>query len=187
MTLPDRLLTLALLMPFLAHGQNTVAKVWDVQTNILAWGIGVANTNVRWHFNDRWSVGVPVYYSPWKISHRHFVKVLGTQPELRFDIGHSKGVHSVGIHLTVAEYNAGCGATRYQDTSRPLLGAGISYAWSKMITPRLGMEASLGVGYINTEYNGYRNVSNGALKFRRSTNYLGIDHAGFSFFYRFML
>ena len=74
---------------------------------------------------------------------------------------------------------------RYQDTGRPLLGAGVSYGYVQPLTGHLKAEFTFGAGYANIKYDTFYNVDNGALLSTRTRIYWGITRVGLSLIYQF--
>ena len=89
------------------------------------------------------------------------------------------------ITVDVAWFNVKWNDDRYQDTDRPLLGAGISYGYKLPLSKHWGAEFNLGVGYANMKYDTYYNVNNGAQLDTRVRHYWGITRVGASLVYRF--
>lgn len=114
------------------------------------------------------------------------MRTVALQPEARWWIGNETGRgHFVGLHAHVAWFNVKWNDDRYQDTDRPLLGAGISYGYKLPLSRHWGAEFNLGVGYANMKYNTYYNVDNGAQLDTRVRHYWGITRVGASLVYRF--
>lgn len=134
-----------------------------------------------------WSVELPVLWCPWFVSDRHAVKTFTIQPEARFWLAHPGKGHFFGVHAHVGWFNVKWNRDRYQDTDRPLLGAGISYGYLLPFSGHWAGEFTLGAGYANMKYNTYYNIDNGARIDTRTKNYWGITRIGISVVYRFNL
>ena len=93
--------------------------------------------------------------------------------------------HFFGVHAHMAFFNVKWDENRYQDTGRPLLGAGVSYGYKLPLSRHWGAEFTLGAGYANMKYNTYYNIDNGAQIETRSRNYWGITRLGLSLSYHF--
>ena len=81
--------------------------------------------------------------------------------------------HFIGLHAHVAWFNVKWNDDRYQDTDRPLLGAGISYGYKLPLSRHWERILIWGVGYANMKYNTYYNVDNGAQLDTRVRHYWG--------------
>ena len=74
---------------------------------------------------------------------------------------------------------------RYQDTGRPLVGAGLSYGYKLPLSEHWGAEFTVGFGYANMKYDTYYNIDNGAQIDTRIRHYWGPTKVGASLVYRF--
>lgn len=153
------------------------SKELRLRTNILPWGLTIANIGAEYCIAPRWSVAMDVWYCPWKISNNFSVKTVSIFPEGRWWLKSTGRGSFFNLHLNIAWYNVRANAYRYQDTSRPLLGAGIGYGYRLPLNDRWAFEFEVGAGMANTKYNRYYNVDNGKLKDTRVTTYWGIDRA----------
>ena len=155
----------------------------SLHTNLIPWTAAIANLKGEIAFASHWSAALDIWYCPWKISDRYSVKIISLLPEVRWwPKGNEKG-HFLDLHFSAAWYNVRFKSNRYQDDLRPLLGGGIGYGYRLPFNHRWGMEFSIGVGYVNTRFNRYYNVVNGALADTKITAYWGIDRVGISFYY----
>lgn len=187
-----------LLAPAGEHPDTTIRKgrkpakrpgltLLTVKTNVIPWGATIMNIAGEAGITRNISVSLPVWYCPWFIGEKRALRILSFQPEARWWFANAGEGHFVGIHGSVAWYNMKYGRYRYQDTGRPLLGAGLSYGYSLKFHDSWGIEFSLGAGYLNTRYDRFYNVFNGQLHDTRVTSYLGIDNLSVSFVYIFPL
>lgn len=158
-----------------------------VKTNLAAWAGTILNVAADVQIGRHWSVELPVLWCPWFVSDRHAVKTFTIQPEARFWLAHPGKGHFFGIHAHVGWFNVRWNRDRYQDTDRPLLGAGISYGYLLPFSEHWAGEFTLGAGYSNMKYDTYYNIDNGARIDTRTKNYWGITRIGISVVYRFNL
>lgn len=133
------------------------------------------------------SVELPVLWCPWYVGSKHAVKTFTVQPEARWWLRHPGAGHFLGVHAHVGWYSVRWNRDRYQDTCRPLLGAGISYGYLLPFNEHWAGEFTLGAGYANMKYDTYYNIDNGARIDTRTKNYWGITRVGLSVVYRFNL
>lgn len=156
-----------------------------VKTNVVPWSAGIVNLEGEIQVWKNFTVSVPVWWSPYFISNKFALRTLFVQPEVRYWLRTPGGGHFFGIHAGVAWYNLRLNDSRYQDIGRPLLDGGISYGYSLRLNKHLNAEFTIGAGYVNTEYDRYYNIANGAKIDRRQTSYWGIDRVGVSLVYHF--
>lgn len=162
-----------------------------VKTNLAALGLLVANLGVEFSFGNGFSLDLPVYYSPYDITDKFRVRILGTQPELRYWINHDfpGAGHFFGLNGTVAGFDVSFpgNSRRFQDPEHALWGVGISYGYALNFgkSKKWGLEFNIGAGYMNYKYDTFSNVYNGKL-LRTSTtqNYWGITRVGISLTYK---
>ena len=154
-----------------------------LKSNLLPWVLTIPNLGVEYVINDKWSAILDVMYCPWKLTDKFSVKTLAVFPEGRWWLKTSRKGSFFNLHLNLAWYNVRANDYRYQDTSRPLLGAGIGYGYRLELNKRWGFEFEIGAGMANTKYSRYYNVDNGALKDTRISTFWGIDRASVSVTY----
>lgn len=158
-----------------------------VKTNLAAWAGTVVNLAADVQVSEHVSVELPVLWCPWYVSDKHAVKTFTIQPEGRYWLARPGEGHFFGVHAHIGWFNVKWNRDRYQDTSRPLLGAGISYGYLLPLGEHWAGEFTLGAGYANMKYDTYYNIGNGARIDTRTKNYWGITRVGISVVYRFNL
>ena len=158
-----------------------------VKTNLAAWAGTIMNLAADVQVSEHFSVELPVLWCPWHVSSKHAVKTFTIQPEGRYWLARPGKGHFFGVHAHIGWFNVKWNRDRYQDTSRPLLGAGISYGYLLPLGEHWAGEFTLGAGYANLKYNTYYNIGNGARIDTRTKNYWGITRVGISVVYRFNL
>lgn len=158
-----------------------------IKTNALPWAATVMNVAGEIELTGRISVSVPVWWCPWFISEREALRILAVQPEGRWWFASAGYGHFIGPHISLAWYNLRHGDYRYQDSGRPLLGAGVTYGYVLRIGREWHLEFSIGAGYASMRYDRFYNTVNGARADVRQTSYWGIDHVGVSVAYTFRL
>ena len=158
-----------------------------VKTNIAAWAGTIMNVAADVQVSEHISVELPILWCPWHISSKHAIKTFTIQPEARYWLSKPGAGHFFGVHAHVGWFNVKWNRDRYQDTSRPLLGAGISYGYLLPFNEHWAGEFTLGAGYANMRYDTYYNIDNGARIDTRTKNYWGITRVGLSVVYRFNL
>ena len=166
---------------------QTSSRYVAVKTNLTAWAGTIMNLAADVQVSEHFSVELPVLWCPWHVSSKHAVKTFTIQPEGRYWLARPGKGHFFGVHAHIGWFNVKWNRDRYQDTSRPLLGAGISYGYLLPLGEHWAGEFTLGAGYANLKYNTYYNIGNGARIDTRTKNYWGITRVGISVVYRFNL
>ena len=158
-----------------------------VKTNLAAWAGTIMNVAADVQVSEHFSVELPVLWCPWYVGSEHAIKTFTIQPEARYWLAKPGKGHFFGVHAHVGWFNVRWNRDRYQDTDRPLLGAGISYGYLLPFNEHWAGEFTLGAGYANMRYDTYYNMDNGARIDTRTKNYWGITRVGISVVYRFHL
>jgi len=161
-----------------------------VKTNLAALGLLVANLGVEFSFGHGFSFDLPFYYSPYDITSKFRVRILGTQPELRYWLRRDwpGDGHFFGLNGTVAGFNVSFpGTYRFQDPERALWGVGLSYGYAVSLGSgrHWGLEFNIGAGYMNYHLDTFDNVHNGKLIHTGKKDYWGITRVGLSLTYKF--
>lgn len=159
------------------------------KTNLAALGLLVANLGIEFSFGHGFSLDIPFYYSPYDITSRFRVRVLGTQPELRYWFRRDwpGAGHFIGINGTVAGFDISFPHTnRFQDPEHALLGTGISYGYALNFgkEKHWGIEFNIGLGYMNYRLDTFDNVYNGKLLHTGHKDYWGVTRVGISLTYK---
>ena len=170
-----------------AETTSSSPRYLAVKTNLAAWAGTIMNVAADVQVGRHWSVELPILWCPWHISSKHAVKTFTIQPEARYWLTRPGEGHFFGVHAHVGRYSVKWNRDRYQDTDRPLLGAGISYGYLLPFNAHWAGEFTLGAGYANMRYDTYYNMDNGARIDTRTKNYWGITRVGLSVVYRFNL
>lgn len=166
---------------------QTSSRYVAVKTNLAAWAGTIMNLAADVQVSEHFSVELPVLWCPWYVSDKHAVKTFTIQPEARYWLSKPGKGHFFGVHAHVGWFNVKWNRDRYQDTDRPLLGAGISYGYLLPFNAHWAGEFTLGAGYANMRYDTYYNIDNGARIDTRTKNYWGITRVGLSVVYHFNL
>lgn len=158
-----------------------------LKTNALFLAALTANIGFEAELWPRWSIDIPVWYSPYDITPTRRLRLLAIQPEVRFWPSKAGEGHFFGLHTHVVGFDVSINDNgRYQDPNHALWGMGLSYGYVINIgkEKRWAVEFNIGVGYAEYDYDVYRNWKNG-LKFKSgSDSYWGITRAGISIAYK---
>lgn len=168
-------------------------KTWFIaaKTNLLWLAGTVANVGVEVQFAEKWSIDIPVYYSPYNLSSDRKIRVLATQPEVRYWLGKQAGAgHFVGLHGHIMGFNVAINDHgRYQDAESPLWGFGLGYGyavnWGK--NKNWGMEFNFGLGFANYKYDKFYNLPNGQKCGEGEDWYYGLTRAGVTLTYKWWI
>ena len=164
----------------------TDGRYMALKTNVAYDAIGVLNLDYEIQVHPRMTVDIPVMWSLWDAKPDKALRMAAIQPEVRWWMGQEPGRgHFFGLHAHVGWYNLKWDDRRYQDTGRPLAGAGLSYGYKLPLSEHWGAEFTVGFGYANMKYDTYYNVDNGAQIDTRVRNYWGPTKIGASLVYRF--
>lgn len=164
-------------------------RFFALKTNLLWDAALCANLGFELELWPHWSLDVPVWYSPYDISERWRIRLLATQPELRYWPKDAGTGHYFGIHTTVAGFNVSTGGDfRYQDPNHAAFGLGVGYGFAFHLDKarRWSMEAQIGAGYISYKWIKYHNTGrNGAEVSHGGGTYWGLTRAGITISYKF--
>lgn len=125
---------------------QTSSRYVAVKTNLAAWAGTIMNLAADVQVSEHFSVELPVLWCPWYVSDKHAVKTFTIQPEARYWLSKPGKGHFFSVHAHVGWFNVKWNRDRYQDTDRPLLGAGISYGYLLPFNAHWAGEFTLGRG-----------------------------------------
>lgn len=167
----------------------TRQRFFALKTNLLWDAALCANLGFELELWPRWSLDVPVWYSPYDITRRWRIRLLATQPELRYWLRDAGAGHYFGVHASVVGFNVSfAGDYRYQDPNHAAFGLGIGYGFAFHLDKarRWSMEAQIGAGYLSYKWIKYHNTGlNGAEVSRGGGTYWGLTRAGIAISYKF--
>ena len=159
-----------------------------VKTNALWWGVGALNAEGEVRLADRWTVSLPVAYSPWESGDRKR-RFWVIQPEVRYWFGRAFERHSVGLHASYGSYKIGHlqlpfpSLLEEKHMDGRLFGAGASYGYHMPLGVRWGVEFSAGVGFVRMEYDQYSEGFGVGAARRDNRYYFGPTKLGVSLVY----
>ncbi len=154
-----------------------------LKTNLVYDAFGVLNLAYECQFADHWTAELPVMWSLWDWKESRGLRTVALQPGVKYWFSKPGSGHAVGADFDLAWYNARWDDDRYQSEGRPAMGASILYAYTLNMGRGWKAEFSFGVGYVNTRYNTYYNISDGALIDTRTKNYFGPTRLGITLVY----
>ncbi len=171
------------------------AQKISIKTSFAHWTVPVTpNIGVEFALNNRLSIELTGGLNPRlpkEIFKNKYAHHWILQPELRFWFCEVMNGHFIGAHAHVAQYNVGgwnipIGRLKvFKDDKFQgfLYGAGLSYGYQWVLSPRWNFELNLGGGYARIQYDKYPCVTCGARIDQGHYNYWGITKAAISFIY----
>ena len=197
-----RYLTIALIS-FLAFAGTAAAQKVGLKTNALYWATTTPNLGVEAAMGERWTLELAGGYNPWTLcvdnnrKVRHFL----VTPEVRYWFCESFNGHFLGVNANYTMFNVAdvhvlnpfyvskgdgpfidaCLNSRIEGWAA---GAGLTYGYSWIISPRWNMEFNLGIGYWYTEYDRFENRKCGMFQDSAVKHVAGLTDHGLSFIYR---
>ncbi len=164
-------------------------RFFALKTNLLWDAALCANLGFELELWPHWSLDVPVWYSPYDITRRWRIRLLATQPEVRYWLRDAGSGHYFGVHTSVIGFNISfAGDYRYQDPNHAAFGLGIGYGFAFHLDKahRWSMEAQIGAGYLSYKWIKYHNTGrNGAEVSHGGGKYWGITRGGLAISYKF--
>ena len=182
------ILTLAVLA--MAMGAN--AQKWGVKTNLLYDALTTMNLGVELGVAPRWTLELSGAYNPWTLNKDTNKKVRswGLFPEGRYWFCERFQGHFLGLHSGYSEYNmGGVKLPLWNKDTKPYryqgwgTGVGVAYGYSWILGKRWNLEATLGLGYVFTNYDKYACPTCGRKIESKKHHYLGPTKAGISIVY----
>jgi hypothetical protein len=167
---------------FTATYSQTVA----VKTNLLYDVTSTINLGLEIGVSPQWTLDLPVNYNPWDFSENRKLKHWMIQPEARYWLCQRFNGQFVGLHAHVGGFNMGgikmIGLKDYRYDG-DFYGAGVSYGYHWILSTRLSIEATFGVGYALINYTKYKCEKCAEKLKDDSRNYFGPTKAGISLIY----
>jgi len=165
-----------------------------IKTNLLYDLTTTPNLAVEFALGRKMTLDLSFNWNPWTYNKEENTKFkfFLFQPELRYWTCEAFRGHFFGLHGHYAYYNVGHlpnplfskTMNQYRFEGQ-LAGAGVSYGNHWILTPRLSLEAEIGVGYARLWYDKYPCQSCAKLITNEKKNYWGLTRAGISLIYIF--
>ncbi|WP_321480658.1 DUF3575 domain-containing protein [uncultured Bacteroides sp.] len=187
-----RITTLILLCSIFGLTSTVWSQSLAVKSDLLSNAFFSPNVSFEQSLGGRFSVDVSLHYNPFgsKESLKRWKHWL-VQPELRLWACRPFSGHFWGIHLLAGEFNIadtdllaglykGTKSWRYEGS---VMGAGLSYGYQWILSPRWGLEATFGLGYVRASYDRYRCAHCGEKLSSGHKNYLGPTKVAVSLVY----
>lgn len=175
-----------LMLLFVCSVVNLYGQRIAIKNNILYDAVAAPNIGVELSLNDKITLDISSNYNPISYGEKSKWKHWLIQPEARYWFCETFGGSFVGLHAFAGEFNlAGLKALDLQDTrvQGSAFGAGVSYGYHFILSPRWGVEANIGVGYARYSYDKYVCEHCGLKTGNYTKNYYGPTKAGLSLIY----
>ena len=125
----------------------------NLRTNLLHDLLLTPNLGIEWPLDSCWTLLNCGSFAWWSDNSRHrYWRVAIGEMELRRYFGR-KGNHHFGLYAAVYRYDFEFGATGYQ--AHLNYGAGLNYGYFIRLNRRLGLDLSLGLGYLGGIFKQY--------------------------------
>lgn len=196
-----RYLTIAVILLLAFAGTASAQKV-AVKTNALYWATTTPNIGIEFSMGPRWTFEIAGGYNPWLLDKETNMKVKHflVTPEVRYWFCESFNGHFLGVNANYTQFNVGgvhvlnpfyksagdgpfidaCLNSRVEGWAA---GAGITYGYSWIISPRWNMEFNLGLGYWYSDYDRYESRKCGLFQDSAIKHVFGLTDLGLSFIY----
>jgi hypothetical protein len=169
---------------FAAYSQRIAIK-----SNLAYDATGTVNIGGEYAINRNLSVNLSANYNGWMLKKPYAWKHYMVQPEFRYWLRESFNEHYVGAHLMYVGFDVERMSLpffgflrRNLYTNGTAYGGGVSYGYHLYLTPRLNLEFSLGVGFLNLTYD-KTEYSKPTVHERLTRNYIGPTQIGISVVY----
>lgn len=158
------------------------AQKIGVKTNALYWIAVTPNVGVEIAMSPKTTFEFSGAYNPWTFADDKKMRFLLIQPEVRYWFCERFEGHFIGIHLHGAQYFGGFTRVRYDGY---LAGGGFSYGYDWILSPRLNLEAVIGIGYARLWYDKSPRIYCEKCRIPETLNYFGPTKVGLSLVYLF--
>ena len=154
---------------------------WVFKTNLLYDALLSPSIEAEYRFSAHWSTHVDFSMAWWSNKKKHkYYQLVQFSPEVRFWLNskHDWHGHYIGAFIGAGHYDLSAGEEGYLGDFMMI---GLSYGYMFPISRVLSLEAGIGVGYMNTEYEKYLPLDGHYVYQQTSrTGYIGPLKAKFS-------
>lgn len=185
--LPQLLLLFFLLLPC----RQACGQVVGVKSDLLAGALTSPNLAVEVAVTQRFSAELDFHYNPFPNGKERRWKHWLLEPAFKYWLCQPFGGHYFGIQGTYGWYNVGnvhlpfglAKELRYLRREGSLGGISLTYGYHWILSPRWGIETSIGLGYIHTGYDDFRCFHCGEQTGSGHKNYVGPTKVAVSLIY----
>lgn len=187
-------LILGFFLAVLWVGSQANAQVIAGKTNFLYWGTTTPNLGLEVGLGKKTTLELVGGYNPWTFDKDENKKIKHwlVMPEFRYWLCERFNGHFFGLHTGYTFYNVSGVRIPFQEESTKdhryqgwATGVGLSYGYSWVLGKRWNIEASIGVGYVYTNYDRYECATCGRFKGSEDKHYFGPTKASISLIYIF--
>lgn len=173
-----------------------------MKTNMLYWASATPNAGLEFALADRWTMEIAGGYNPWTFDKEDNLKAKHwlVTPEVRYWFCESFHGHFIGINANYTQFNiSGMSMPNLfvnLCTNAPspesfcdariagwAVGAGLTYGYQFLISPRWNLELTAGLGWWYTEYDRFESRKCGMFEQAVYKHALGPTSLGVSFIY----
>jgi len=153
---------------------SVVDASWVLKTNLLYDALLSPSIEAEYRFSTHWSAHVDFAIAWWSNKSKHkYYQLVQLSPEARYWFNGKqawKG-HYIGAFVGAGHYDLSGGEDGYKGE---FMMAGLSYGYMFPIGRYLSLEAGIGLGYLNTEYEEYLPIEGHYVYQQKSrTGYVG--------------
>lgn len=173
-----------------------------MKTNTLYWLTTTPNVGLEFALADRWTMELEGGYNPWTFNKEDNLKAKHwlVSPEVRYWFCESFHGHFIGINANYTQFNISgmplpnafimlCSNAPSPETFRDAricgwaVGAGLTYGYQFLLSPRWNLELTAGFGWWYTEYERFESRKCGLFEQEVYKHALGPASLGVSFIY----
>lgn len=173
---------IAILLAFAIIAFFAKAQDFALKTNALYWLTTTPNLSAEVGLSRNVTLEIFGAYNPWTFKDDKKMKCWVVQPEAKLWLCDRWEGHFFGLHAFGGQYFGGFHSKRYDGY---LAGAGITYGYDWILSPRWNMEAEIGVGYARLWYKESPRIPCVKCRTAKDRNYVGPTRASLSIVYLF--
>ena len=185
-----------------AFSGTAQAQKVGAKTNVLYWASATPNAGIEFALADRWTMEVAGGYNPWTFNKENNLKAKHwlVSPEVRYWFCESFHGHFIGLNANYTQFNMSgmplpnAFITLRSNTPSPevmrdaricgwAVGAGLTYGYQFLLSPRWNLELTAGFGWWYTEYDRFESRKCGMFEQDVYKHALGPTSLGISFIY----
>lgn len=159
-------------------GEKSCLSNLSLRANLLRWATLTPDVGLEWRIGNRWSIGVNSSWTSWSWNDKERRYALWeVAPEVRCYLGEKRAWY-LGAMFKAGQFNYKLSGTGRQGD---LLGGGLSGGYLLSIGRSLSLDFSLGLGYLDVDYEKYIVVDGVRVRQGSGTkNWWGPINAGIS-------
>ena len=185
-----------------AFAGTAQAQKVGAKTNVLYWASATPNVGIEFALADRWTMEVAGGYNPWTFNKESNLKAKHwlVSPEVRYWFCESFHGHFIGLNANYTQFNMSgmplpnVFITLHSNAPSPeamsdvrvcgwAVGAGLTYGYQFLLSPRWNLELTAGFGWWYTEYDRFESRKCGMFEQDVYKHALGPTSLGISFIY----